>query len=64
MAKRNEGEKRVVGQVARLGSLTVRSYQVGAMPIFRRTFDRMALVDKLREHLPKESKRIDRKSVV
>ena len=58
MAKRNEGEKRVVGQVARLGSLTVRSYQVGAMPKLRRIFDRMALVDKLREHLPKESKRM------
>ncbi len=58
MAKRSDKEKRLVGQVARSGSHTVRSYQVGAMPILHRIFDRMALVDKLREHLPIESKRM------
>jgi transposase len=58
MAKRSDNEKRVVGQVARAGSHTVRSYQVGAMPILRRILDRMALVDKFRKHLPKESKRM------
>ena len=58
MTERSDKEKRLVGQVARSGSHTVRSYQVGVMPILRRIFDRMALVDKLREHLPKESKRM------
>ncbi len=58
MAKRGEEKKRMVGQVARSGNHTVRSYQVGAMPLLRRVFDRMALVDVLRQHLPKETSRM------
>lgn len=58
MSKRSAREKRIVGQVARAGTHTVRSYCIGAMPILHRIFDRMGLVEILREHLPKETRRM------
>ena len=58
MAKRGDKKKRMIGQVARSGSHTVRSYQVGAVPILRSILDRMALTDKFRQHLSKETSRM------
>ena len=54
MAERSDKEKRLVGQVARSGNHTVRSYQVGAMPILHRILDRMALVRSEERRVGKE----------
>ena len=57
MGKRRDTKPRPVGQVARSEGQTIRSYQIGAVPILMDIFDRMNLVEILERHLPADSSR-------
>ncbi len=50
--------KQRVGQVARAGDQTLRSYEIGALPIINSILDRMNLEAILRDYLPKETRRM------
>ena len=57
MGKRRDNKPRPVGQVARSEGQTIRSYQIGVVPILMDIFDRMNLVEILERHLPADSSR-------
>ncbi len=55
--RRNQKRPRSIGQVAKADGQTIRTYQVGPVPLLKRIFDRMDLVQMLRRHLPPDSSR-------
>ncbi len=54
--KRNKEKKLAPGLKAKAGNKTLRSYEVGAMPIINHILRRMRLPDILNEFLPDDSR--------
>jgi Domain of unknown function (DUF4277) len=57
--RRRSHREVIPGQSARADGLTLRSYDVGALPLLRRIFERIQLARILHEHLPKDDCRTE-----